>query len=227
MTRAARANPARLSRVVADLFGEHVVAAELRCVGDPALLLPGEARHVQNAAPLRQQEFSAGRQCAHRALAELGIAGVALTVREDRAPCWPPQVRGSITHTAGFCAAVVASLQHVRGLGLDAEVVGSVTEDLWPLLFTAAEIETLRTQAGAKRARAAALRFSAKEAFFKCQHGITGRRLEFQDVAIDADSWWRGTFKVSPANPRVAGATLPCPGRYRFEDNFVITGVTL
>lgn len=220
-------NPASLSRAVADLFGAHVVATELRSAGDPALLLPGEARHVENAAPVRRQEFSAGRLCARRALAELGIRKFELTVREDRAPRWPPQVGGSITHTDGFCAAVVASLEHVRGIGLDAEVVGSVTEDLWPLLFVAAEIEVLRATPRAHRARAAALRYSAKEAFFKCQHGITGQALEFHDLAIEADSWWRGTFNVSAASPRAVATTLPCPGRYLFIDNLVITGASL
>src|ERR1700720_856307 len=119
-------NPATLSPPLSGLFPAGVVAADLREPGDPALLLPAEARYLGRAIPKRAREFAAGRLCARPALAELGILDVAIEVGDDRQPIWPDSMVGSITHTAGFCAAVVAERRVVGALGLDREAVGEV-----------------------------------------------------------------------------------------------------
>ena len=74
----AAANPATLSATFASLFPSGVVAAELRAPGDASLLWPEEAASVANAVPKRIQEFAAGRLCARRALAAMGVAPTAL-----------------------------------------------------------------------------------------------------------------------------------------------------
>ncbi len=124
-------NPARFSAAVGGLFPPAVIACELREAVDPALLWPEEARHLSSAAvPKRVQEFVAGRLCARRALAELGIVDFPIRVAADRQPCWPAQAVGSITHTAGFCAAVVAARDRILALGLDTEV-GTLESGKW------------------------------------------------------------------------------------------------
>src|SRR6202521_6486244 len=132
-------NPATLSTGLADLFPPGAVAAELREAGDPGLLLPAEAAHLERAVPKRVQEFAAGRLCARQALAKFGIVDFPIEVAADRQPVWPDLMVGSITHTSGFCAAVVAERQRVIAVGLDSEVVGDVSTEIWPSICVPTE----------------------------------------------------------------------------------------
>ena len=71
----------------------------------------------------RQTEFLAGRICAYEALrTTTGVPSI-VAVGEDRAPCWPSGVVGSITHGAGWAAVVAARSEQWRGLGLDVELL--------------------------------------------------------------------------------------------------------
>jgi 4'-phosphopantetheinyl transferase EntD len=93
------------------------------------------------------------------------------------APLWPAGVTGSITHTAGYAAAVVSD--GFAGLGLDAERIWGVSEHLWPRLFDEEERAVL-AQAG-DAAVLATLFFSAKEAAYKAWDK---NRLGFRDIHI-------------------------------------------
>ena len=101
-------HPADGLDAVHSLFPPGVAVAVRREPGDPADLLPGEAVYVAKAVPKRINEFAAGRACARRALATFGMPGAVLLAAPDRQPLWPTGFVGSITHTAGFCAAAVA-----------------------------------------------------------------------------------------------------------------------
>ena len=223
-------NPANLSPLISSLFPAGVVAADLREPGDPALLLPAEARYLGRAVPKRAREFAAGRLCARRALAEFGIVDVAIEVADDRQPIWPDSLVGSITHTAGFCAAVVAERRMVAALGLDSEVIGDVNAEIWPRVGVAAETAWLRTLPAAQHPAAMTLIFSAKEAFYKCQYPLARERLDFQDVRVEA-AWGasQGHFWVH-ATRRLAVAqrgARPMQGRYLFHQEFVTAGLSL
>src|SRR5216683_504111 len=132
-------NPAILSTHLGALFPPGAVAADLREPGDPELLLPAETVYVERAVPKRVQEFAAGRLCARRALAEFGIVDFPIKVADDRQPIWPDSMVGSITHTAGYGAAVVAERQSAAALGLDSEVVGDVNAEVWRRICVPAE----------------------------------------------------------------------------------------
>src|SRR5580692_6347409 len=116
---------------IAALFTADAVAYETQETILVNALLPEERQYVARAMSKRVQEFAAGRVCARAALAQLGYAAVALPMGEDRAPQWPAGATGSITHTNGFCAAVVAATAQIRALGLDAEPGTSVRPHLW------------------------------------------------------------------------------------------------
>src|SRR5579872_5183397 len=158
------------SPVLASLFPPGVAAFELREPGDPALLHPAERQHLAKAAARRVGDFAAGRLCARQVLAELGVQDFALLMGEDGRPLWPPDVVGSITHTRGYYAAVGARRSSLRGIGVDAEVVGRVGPHLWPKVCTPAERGWLEELPEHLQARFSALVFSAKEAFYKCQY---------------------------------------------------------
>jgi 4'-phosphopantetheinyl transferase EntD len=226
-----RTNPARLSTAFASLFPSRVVACELREPADAALLLPAEAACVSRSAPKRIQEFTGGRLCARRALAEFGIASEGLGVGVDRQVDWPASMVGTITHTAGLCAAAVAERRHFAALGLDSEVIGDVKQGIWPKIATLPEILWLESLAPDMAAAGATLLFAAKEAFYKCQYPLAAERLGFHDIEVSvAPPEWqagRGEFLVQPlrAIAYQAHADLPFRGRFLLHDEFASAGV--
>ncbi|HEY0265490.1 MAG TPA: 4'-phosphopantetheinyl transferase superfamily protein [Rhizomicrobium sp.] len=159
------------------LFGAEVVDR-----GQDAPLDPAEAVHVAKAGESRRRDFALGRACARAALAGLGHGDAVISIGAGGAPVWPPGIVGSITHTRGYAAALAADEGLFRALGLDAERIGGVAENLFPRLFTPQERAGLAALDGAARAETATLFFSAKEAFFKT--GLAGTRLSFHDIAV-------------------------------------------
>ena len=224
-------NPANLSSDLDSLFPPGAVAAELREPGDPQLLLPAEAMYVVRAVPKRVQEFAAGRLCARRALAEFGIVDFPVRVAADRQPVWPGSMVGSITHTAGYGAAVVAERRSLAAVGLDSEVVGDVKAELWPRVCVPVESAWIESLPASEQPAAVTLIFSAKEAFYKCQFALVRERLNFHDVRVEAAPWGAssGAFRIQPTR-RIAvcaRAAPPLQGRYRFHQTFVTAGMAL
>jgi len=224
-------NPASLSTRLGSLFSAGAIVATLREPGDPQLLLPEEAAHLGRAVAKRRQEFAAGRLCARRALAEFGMPDFPVRAAEDRQPIWPDSLVGSITHTAGFCAAVVADRRHIQAVGLDSEVVGDVKVEIWSHICLSGEIAWLRSLPVSEQAAAVTLIFSAKEAFYKCQYPLVRERLGFHDVRIEAPTWNAsdGSFLVHPTRP-VAIATYASPplhGRFLFHEKLVTAAIDL
>jgi 4'-phosphopantetheinyl transferase EntD len=228
-------NPATLSTGFASLFPTGVVAAELRAPGAASNLLPEEAESIANAVPKRIQEFAAGRLCARRALEEFGVTHFPVRVAQDRQPVWPESLIGSITHTVGLCAAVVAERSRFMALGVDSEIVGAVKVNLRRRICVEAEMAWIEELEPAGRAAAATLIFSAKEAFFKCQYPLVGERLNFHDLRVTALEWGApvGVFTVAPTRPLAVfnrtctPMTEPVLGSYRFHEEFVSAGVNL
>ena len=219
-----------MSPTLSKLFPPGVVAAELRGPGDVGLLMPAEAGYLGRAVPKRVREFAAGRLCARRALAEFGIVNFAVEVADDRQPIWPASMVGSITHTAGFCAAAVAERESVTALGLDSEVVGDVSVGIWSRVCVPGERAWVRALPASQQPAAVALIFSAKEAFYKCQYPVVHERLGFQDVRVEAP-WGApdGLFRIH-ATRSIAMClrrAMPLQGRYLFHEEFVTAGVGL
>jgi 4'-phosphopantetheinyl transferase EntD len=224
-------NPAYLSTRLSSLFSPGAVVAVLREAGDPELLLPGETAAQGRVVLKRLQEFAAGRLCARRALAEFGVLDFPLRPAEDRQPIWPDSMAGSITHTEGFCAAVVAERRCIRALGLDSETAGAVNVEIWSRICLPAEMAWVRSLPEAERGAAATLIFCAKEAFYKCQYSLVRQPLGFHDVSMEAAAWGAsdGVFRIHPARTLAiaAHAALPMQGRYLFHETWVTTGIDL
>jgi 4'-phosphopantetheinyl transferase EntD len=226
-----QANPAILSIALGSVFPDAAVVAELRGPGEISLLLPAEAAYLGRSVPKRAREFAAGRLCARRALAEFGMADFPIKVAADRRPLWPPSIVGSITHTDGFCAAVVAERSSLVSIGIDSERAESVKPELWESICVADEIAWLNSLAGTQRRAAATLMFSAKEAFYKCQYPLTLQFLGFLDVQVQLPDWGaeRGIFTIA-ANRDIAvadHAVFPMCGRYLFHEQFVTASLCL
>ena len=81
----------------------------------------------------------------------------------------------------------------------------------------------------AQGAYAEYVKFSAKEAFYKCQYPLTLERLGFHDARVELLDWGdrRGAFTIMATRQIAfaACAALPMTGRYTFHQVFVTTGL--
>lgn len=150
------------------------------------------------ANPQRRREFCSGRQCARRALVNLGFAPVELRPDVDGLPIWPLGVTGSISHGGALCFAAVARTADIAGVGVDVEPVAAFEPSLVRRVCRAderAHIAQLPSLATVSHN----LFFSAKEAVYKCLYPCFGQFFEFEDIALelsDTSSERCGTFRV-------------------------------
>jgi enterobactin synthetase component D len=158
--------------------------------------LPGELRR---AVLKRQVEFLAGRSCARQAIAVLtGCSQVVIPQQSDRSPGWPAGIVGTITHTAGYAAALVAPATLYAGLGIDCEQV--VLPDQLPLqrhICTPNELGDL--QAGYSLwspAELLTLVFSAKESLYKCLYPQVQTYFGFEAARVIALDLQERTFII-------------------------------
>ena len=206
--------------LVAGLFGPEVLVGASPACASPDDLFPAERAAIAGAVPWRQREFAAGRVCARRLLARLGLRAAPLPPGADGRPCWPAGFVGSIAHAGGLCVAAVARRRDdLAGLGIDVEVARGLDESMWKLVCTPAELERVRRQPSAARAGllATAL-FSAKESTYKC--GVRDRAGPFEPRAIDID--WDGTSPVFHA--RIVDHALH--GRIALRGEWILTGIS-
>lgn len=160
---------------------EGVISAEMGLVAN---LYPEEQTLIKHAIQKRQGEFAAGRLCAKEGLKKLGIENFPILKDDKGAPIWPDGIKGSISHSQGCCAAIVARVEKEESLGLDIEKLGRLGDDLWEYLFGDEEIKWLKSQ-GSESQKMATILFAAKESFYKAQYLLSFSWLGFKDVFID------------------------------------------
>ncbi|MFV2103308.1 4'-phosphopantetheinyl transferase family protein [Micromonospora sp. LOL_024] len=189
-----------------------------------------ELAHLgEGAVESRRRDFTAGRVCARRAMAALGLPPVAVPAAADRSPVWPAGVVGTITHTRDYCAAAVARSSEVRAVGMDAERHKELSAGVRRLICLPEEDDwCARLAPGISWPTVI---FSAKETVYKIWHPIVGGWLDFHDalVHVDPDA---GTFtaRISPARVDAAAATHPpslVTGRFAIDGDLVRTAATL
>jgi 4'-phosphopantetheinyl transferase EntD len=222
----------RISSELAGLFPAGVVVAETSAPVERSALLAAEAAGLSaGAVAKRVQEFAAGRLCARRALAEIGIADFPIRVGAKREPLWPEGIVGSISHTDGLCAAVVGKCSRFLGLGLDLERTGRVSVSLRSRICVATEIEWLARLSAAEASAAATLIFAAKEAFYKAQFQIAAEWLYFQHAAIEFPDWPApaGSWLLRPQRPMAIDPVceFPLRGAYLVRGGFAIAGLAI
>ena len=187
-------------------------------------LHPLEQALVSHSVDVRKAEFGDARWCAHQALRDLGQWDNEPILRGERGmPLWPQDITGSMTHTEGFRAAVVAPKTHVRSMGLDAEPAEPLPPGIIGSIARPGEIPQLERLRSEGIDCADRLLFCAKEATYKAWFPMTFRWLGFEDAEIDLRS--DGTFiSYLLARP------TPVPfiaGRWMVRDGYVIAATAV
>lgn len=182
-------------------------------------LHPLEQALVSHSVDIRKAEFGDARWCAHQALRDLGHSGDLPILRGERGmPLWPENVTGSLTHTEGFRAAVVAPRSRVRSMGLDAEPAEPLPEGVVSSIARVGEYAQLERLRDNGIDCADRLLFCAKEATYKAWFPMTQRWLGFEQAEIDLreDGTFISYLLVRPT---------PVPfidGRWVLRDGYVI-----
>lgn len=173
------------------------VAALLIQEGFP--LHSDEAVVVCGSIAKRRNEFATGRACIRQAFASHGLEYRSIPAKDNRVPSWPHGIIGSVSHSRTLAVAVVALRETARSVGIDVENVSSLEPELWPLVARPDELLP-----EGERGEFEGLRFSCKEAAFKCwfQAGGDPILLDFLDVRLEI-------------GPNVFTAFLPPPGPVR------------
>ncbi|AKE41438.1 4-phosphopantetheinyl transferase entD [Corynebacterium kutscheri] len=188
-------------------------------------LHPLEKVLVTHAVDARKAEFGDARWCAHKALELLGRDTGEPILRGERGmPLWPAAVSGSMTHTEGLRAAVVAPRLIVRSMGLDAELAEPMPEGVLSSISRPSELpqlERLNEIPGVKCADR--LLFCAKEATYKAWFPLTHRWLGFEQAEIELrdDGSFISYLLVRPT---------PVPfieGRWLIKDGYVFAATTV
>jgi phosphopantetheine--protein transferase-like protein len=212
---------------IQSLFPDSVVTECCRIEEKEYKLYPEERASIQSAIAKRQQEFGAGRSCARKAMAKLGIKETPLLKNPDGSADWPAGIVGAISHSTTWCGAAVAGKKEICEIGLDIETIDRVSMRIARKVLTPAE--TKWVNAGEEDAqKRLALLFSAKETVFKCVAPIYGKRLGFYDSVI-TNVTEEHSFevkldkKISTVLPHRSTLT----GRYFIHEGEVFTGMVL
>ncbi|MEP7050027.1 MAG: 4'-phosphopantetheinyl transferase superfamily protein [Pseudomonadota bacterium] len=219
---------AERQRLLSELFDSAVATVASDLSNDSVQVFPEEEALMLDAAEARRLEFRTGRACAHAALRALGLQPTPVLRGARREPLWPGGIVGSITHTAGFCAAAVAQTQDYRALGLDAELDARASADFVRRVCSAREIARC-AELGPIEYLANVV-FSAKEAIHKLQYPLSCQVLYWRDleVQLDPPHTGAGTFQaqfLNPSPPFAPGALLA--GRWRRGGGLILTGAVL
>jgi len=181
------------------------------------------------AVPKRRAEYVAGRVCAMTALRVIlpDFAGV-ITSSADRAPCWPPGLVGSITHTSGFASAAVAPAERARSIGLDAEHFLSASAIHAVRQIAVRADDPTPESVGLPAEVFYALLFSAKESVFKCLYPLVRRIFDFRDVRLDFSPQTQAfsATVLAPLGAEFEGL-MSTPGRFAICPPLVHTGLVL
>ena len=201
--------------------------ASCKCAeSPPEILTAEEVGRVKSPGDARRGDFIAGRRAAHDALAQIGIFGAVIPSGPNNEPVWPPGTVGSISHAGGFAVAVAARSDVLTAIGIDIELSGAVTSDVWPDIFQASEMAFVHSKPDAARRRFATALFCLKEAFYKFQYPQTRQWLEFEDVEVLMDV---GTHqsRLRPRHPITMGGRVlsGLPGHYRIGETHTVAVV--
>ena len=203
------------------------MAAEIASINGSHDLFDVEDRAIRNAAPLRRDEFAAGRAAARGALATLAIAPVPIPRAADRRPLWPNGIIGSISHTDGIAAAIVGHNQPTAGVGLDIEGDAPLKKELRKYILTRSEAAARKARplvANSSRCKAT---FAAKEALFKAIYPITGQFFGFLDANVDLLESGNWTATLCDTAPALPASMVISGGKWAAVDGHVIATVCI
>lgn len=157
---------------------------------------PGEADLVGPVWARNRFQSVLARECARLGLARLGHEPVPLPRLPQGGPAWPAGSVGSLTHCAGYRAAIVGRTSAGRSAGIDAEPHRPLPPGVMELISSAGEQGLVgRLRAAAPHIHWDTLLFCAKEAVYKAWFPLARTWVPMTQATV-----WLGTegsFRVT------------------------------
>src|SRR5262249_27702663 len=149
----------------------------------------------------------------------LDVAAVPILRGSNGEPLWPPKICGSITHCAGYCAAVAAHKRDLASIGIDAEPAQDLGEAALDHIAVASERDWIeRAERGMPWPL---LLFSAKESAFKAWFQLFGTALSFKQVVMDFDPV-KATFTAVVCREPGLRPRTEFVGRFGYDGRYVL-----
>jgi enterobactin synthetase component D len=151
-------------------------------------------KSFDNFHPNRKEEFLLGRLCASKAH-ELctGKKLLELKAYEDRAPAWPSDVVGSISHNQYWVGSAVAKKSELLGVGIDFEVMGRTKIELARQIKNGKD---LTTHPDFSAEELLTLIFSCKESLYKALYPSVKKFFGFEAAAVREVNLDQQTFMI-------------------------------
>lgn len=121
---------------------------------------------LEKTIPKRRADFLAGRYAASYLLKSAGCYD-AIPISSDRAPVWPKDWKGSISHTEKWALAVIAPSGSHLNIGVDIETLRPGIMQEISTTFTSVSERWLLSSCDIDYEIALLITFSAKESLFK------------------------------------------------------------
>lgn len=138
---------------------------------------------IEKFSELRKNEFLLGRLCASLATKNLtGQELLNLEISPSRAPLWPNEIVGSISHNQHFVCSLVGLSQRYLSIGIDLEELGRTKLELGKQILHSMDLQTIE---GMRPEEVLTIIFSCKEALFKLLHPLVNQFFGFQDAYVD------------------------------------------
>lgn len=187
-----------------------------------------EEATISRAVEKRRREFRAGRHAAHAALRHFDIADYRLLPGIGRAPTWPADMVGAVTHTGEFCAVALAPKSQCLGLGIDAEQNDPLKDDLKPMICTSTEQEWVAAREADGYSWISKLVFSAKESIHKVYYPLNQYTLDFLDAELIIDIHQK-CFQARVIKPYEKAPTpiFELEGKFAVDDKHVYSAIYL
>ncbi len=222
--------PVGSNEMIAEILPAAVVAIEARSDPPDVVLFAAEQAVLGQAVEKRRREFTTARDCAHRALALLGLPPLPIPSGPRGEPRWPTGIVGSITHCHGYRACAVARASELLSLGIDAEPNEPLPAGVLEAIARPEELPQLRQLAHtAPAVHWDRLLFSAKESVYKTWFPLTRQELGFEDAVLTIDPR-AGSFTARllvPAPPATDVRLGTLAGRWLARDGLVLTAIAL
>ena len=184
-------------------------------------LLAAENEAAKTMRADRLREFAHGRACARRALIRLGVPACPIPVGDARAPVWPEQIVGSISHCGEFAAAVAAYRINIQGLGVDLETAECLDQPLLTIVCRPEELLWLgKSESGFALDK---LFYSAKESLYKCVWPTVRQFIDFQDIEIGLNLAENSYSAVSHSSQLPEALIKRVRGSYTHNDELIVT----
>lgn len=142
---------------------------------------------IRNSVISRQAEYFATRYMVATLMHSLDANNFQLMNDQRRAPIWPAELMGSISHSENLAATVIGkkSRKRTENVGVDIQKMISpeIAEEVAPLVITLEELK-VTGELGLTKDEAVSLVFSAKESIYKALNQYSSTELDFQSVSL-------------------------------------------